>query len=187
MASPAPEVIGAKRKRSPMVDDAVTRSAPITHTRDVTKINYLMKMRTAPFRLIEGDSETFADVLGMLDDYEGVFLLVLEYCQITCVASQCRSCFKFRNQEFCRDLEVPEVIAFACKLISDMIAMSNFRLRHGSLDTTALPCLSSVLSLGNLIVDAILKTNLSRCSPKTREFSCKSRCKACWPTSSQVF
>jgi len=73
MASPGPEILGAKRKRSPMVDDAVTRPAPITHSRDVTKINYLAKMKSTPFKLIEGDSETFGDVLGMLDDYEGMF------------------------------------------------------------------------------------------------------------------
>jgi len=73
MASPASDILGAKRKRSPMGDDAVTRPAPITHSRDVTKINYLVRMKSAPFKLIEGDSETFGDVLGLIDDYEGVF------------------------------------------------------------------------------------------------------------------
>ena len=90
MASPAPEIIGAKRKRSPMGgDDPVTRPAPIAHSRDVTKINYLVKMKSAPFRLIEGDSETFGDVLGMIDDYEGVYLIffssLLQYLQVTCI------------------------------------------------------------------------------------------------------
>ena len=37
---------------------------------NVTHINYLMKARGERLRLIEGDSETFADVLGMIDDYE---------------------------------------------------------------------------------------------------------------------
>ena len=38
----------------------------------VTQINYLAKARAEKLRLIEGDSESFGDILGMIDDYEGV-------------------------------------------------------------------------------------------------------------------
>jgi hypothetical protein len=38
----------------------------------VTQINYLVKARSERLRLIEGDAETFGDVLGMIDDYEGM-------------------------------------------------------------------------------------------------------------------
>lgn len=71
MASPTPESIGSKRKRSP-IDDVVTRPPPI-HAGNVTPINYMLKARTEKLRLIEGDSETFGDILGMIDDYEGMF------------------------------------------------------------------------------------------------------------------
>lgn len=36
-----------------------------------------MKARHDKMKLIEGDSETFNDVLGLIDDYEGK---VFEYC-----------------------------------------------------------------------------------------------------------
>ncbi|KAG9242883.1 hypothetical protein BJ878DRAFT_147191 [Calycina marina] len=76
MASPAPEYPGAKRKRSPLVDDPITRPAPPTPShaggRDVTKINYLVKTKNTTFKLIEGDADTFGDVLGLIDDYEGI-------------------------------------------------------------------------------------------------------------------
>jgi hypothetical protein len=39
---------------------------------NVTQINYLVKARSERLRLIEGDAETFGDVLGMVDDYEGM-------------------------------------------------------------------------------------------------------------------
>lgn len=34
-------------------------------------INYLSKARAEKLRLIDGDSETFGDVLSLIDDYEG--------------------------------------------------------------------------------------------------------------------
>jgi hypothetical protein len=71
MASPAPETIGSKRKRSP-IDDVVTRSAPV-HQGNLP-INYMMKAKSEKLRLIEGDSETFGDILGVIDDYEGTSL-----------------------------------------------------------------------------------------------------------------
>jgi len=37
----------------------------------VTQINYLVKSRMDKMKLIEGDSETFGDVLALIDDYEG--------------------------------------------------------------------------------------------------------------------
>ena len=37
----------------------------------VTQINYLAKAVNEKLRLIEGDSETFGDVLSLIDDYEG--------------------------------------------------------------------------------------------------------------------
>jgi len=82
MASPHPEQQAVlKRKRSPVpapggVEEG--RPAPTLHpgsasgSGSVTQINYLMRAKAGRLRLIEGDSETFADVLGMIDDYEGV-------------------------------------------------------------------------------------------------------------------
>lgn len=69
MASPAPDSIGMKRKRSP-IDDVVTRPTPTHHGN--LPINYVMKAKAEKLRLIEGDSETFGDILGMIDDYEGI-------------------------------------------------------------------------------------------------------------------
>jgi len=74
MESPNPESSrGAKRKGSPSLDDANPRPAtgPTIHPGNVTQINYLMKAKSEKLRLIEGDAETFGDVLGMIDDYEG--------------------------------------------------------------------------------------------------------------------
>jgi len=70
MASPILESSSAKRKRSP-IDDVARTLPPTVHPGSVTQINYLMKAKTDKLRLIEGDSETFGDVLGMIDDYEG--------------------------------------------------------------------------------------------------------------------
>ena len=76
MESPDPDPGAAKRKRSP-VDDAGAAPRPIPNppmpSHGMTQINYLMKARCERLRLIDGDSETFADVLGMIDDYEGEF------------------------------------------------------------------------------------------------------------------
>jgi hypothetical protein len=64
---------GAKRKRSPVVDEAARQlpPPPAIHPNNVTQINYMMKVKNEKLRLIEGDAETFGDVLGMIDDYEG--------------------------------------------------------------------------------------------------------------------
>jgi len=72
MDSPVPEVAGAKRKRTP--DDAGVRPPPLAVQRDssAAKINYLTKGKGAPLKLIEGDSDTFLDVLNLIDDYEGM-------------------------------------------------------------------------------------------------------------------
>lgn len=85
MESPNQETGAIKRKRSPS-DDAPARQLPHSHgmgmgvggtvgvgpgPASVTQINYLIKARSEKLRLIEGDSETFADMLGMIDDYEG--------------------------------------------------------------------------------------------------------------------
>ncbi|KAH7360228.1 hypothetical protein BKA65DRAFT_492649 [Rhexocercosporidium sp. MPI-PUGE-AT-0058] len=61
---------GQKRKRTP-IDDGGRKSAPPS-AGNVTQINYLMRAKADRLKLIEGDSETFSDVLGMIDDYEGV-------------------------------------------------------------------------------------------------------------------
>ena len=85
MESPNPETGAIKRKRSPVDDAGAPRHIPhppmghgmgmggavAAGPAAVTRINYLMKARSERLRLIEGDSETFSDVLGMIDDYEG--------------------------------------------------------------------------------------------------------------------
>lgn len=75
MASPVPESIGFKRKRSPIEEAATRPPPPAVHMGGVTQINYMMQARNEKLRLIEGDIETFSDVLGMIDDYEGQFRL----------------------------------------------------------------------------------------------------------------
>ena len=75
MESPIPDQqapAALKRKRSPVppgpgVEEAGRKSG--------AQINYLMRAKGERLRLIEGDSETFGDVLGMIDDYEGVFFV----------------------------------------------------------------------------------------------------------------
>jgi hypothetical protein len=39
----------------------------------LAQINYLVRVKGGRLRLVEGDNETFGDVLGMIDDYEGMF------------------------------------------------------------------------------------------------------------------
>lgn len=91
MEPPNPEAGAIKRKRSPVDDASAPRQIPhppMSHgmapgpgpgvgagagSANVTQINYLMKARDERLKLIEGDPETFTDVLGMLDDYEGWF------------------------------------------------------------------------------------------------------------------
>ena len=68
----------AKRKRTPIADSAPPPPPglhPTSNASNVTQINYLVKVRGEKLRLIEGDAETFGDVLGMIDDYEGSSLL----------------------------------------------------------------------------------------------------------------
>ncbi|KAI6248833.1 hypothetical protein HI914_02997 [Erysiphe necator] len=60
-----------KRKRSPVrypVNENVGRPGQ----GNVTMINYMTKARNERLRLMEGDNETFGDVLGLIDDYESV-------------------------------------------------------------------------------------------------------------------
>jgi hypothetical protein len=68
MDSPNPATENLKRKRSPD-DIGPARIGGGGHP--VTQINYLVKARSERLRLIEGDAESFGDVLGMIDDYEG--------------------------------------------------------------------------------------------------------------------
>jgi len=64
-----------KRKRSPVEivqpsPRLIPQSGP--GAVNVTQINYLAKTEGDKMQLIKGDSETFADVLDLIDDYEGV-------------------------------------------------------------------------------------------------------------------
>jgi hypothetical protein len=68
MDSPVPDASTLKRKRSPMEEG---RDRPAVHSGNVTQINYLMKAKSDRLNLIEGDSESFGEILGMIDDYEG--------------------------------------------------------------------------------------------------------------------
>ena len=80
MESPnSDQTAGLKRKRSPVLGDsaeggraAAAAGAPPKGIGNVPQINYLVKAKAERLRLIEGDSETFGDVLGMIDDYEGM-------------------------------------------------------------------------------------------------------------------
>ncbi|KUJ23632.1 uncharacterized protein LY89DRAFT_680350 [Mollisia scopiformis] len=70
---------GTKRKRSPGVEEGRQSAPPPPASHGVapaapapTPINYLVKAKSERLRLIEGDSETFSEVLSMIDDYEGV-------------------------------------------------------------------------------------------------------------------
>jgi hypothetical protein len=72
------ERAGLKRKRTPVpgaLEEGTSRAAPTIHPGNVTQINYLMRAKAEKLRLIEGDNETFGIVLGMIDDYEGMFTL----------------------------------------------------------------------------------------------------------------
>ena len=70
---------GLKRKRSPVPPGedgrpaAPAGGAPKGNAGTITQIIDLVQARSERLRLIEGDSETFGDVLGMIDDYEGMF------------------------------------------------------------------------------------------------------------------
>lgn len=65
------QLIGAKRKRTPIPESGTLQ----LNGGNGTQINYLAKARTEKLKIIEGDSETFGDVLGMIDDYEGTYIL----------------------------------------------------------------------------------------------------------------
>ncbi|KAJ8066719.1 hypothetical protein OCU04_004112 [Sclerotinia nivalis] len=76
----ATETQGEKRKRSPESSGSqghgrITQAPRLGENAAPTaaaQINYLVKARSDRLKLVEGDSETFGDVLGMLDEYEGV-------------------------------------------------------------------------------------------------------------------
>jgi hypothetical protein len=70
MESPVVESQGAKRKRTP-VDDPVSRPNPASGGGAGGMINYLVKSKSEKLKLIEGDTESFSDILGLIDDYEG--------------------------------------------------------------------------------------------------------------------
>jgi hypothetical protein len=72
---------GLKRKRSPVPGACGEEGRPAAASAagvpkigigNVTQINYLVRAKAERLRLIEGDGETFANVLGMIDDYEGM-------------------------------------------------------------------------------------------------------------------
>ena len=60
---------GAKRKRTPLADSLPTLGVVANGSNP--PINYLIKAGPDRLGLIDGDAETFADVLAMIDDYEG--------------------------------------------------------------------------------------------------------------------
>jgi len=71
---------GLKRKRSPVPGAVADEGRPVAAAGggpkgvgNVTQINYLVRAKAERLRLIEGDGETFGDVLGMIDDYEGTW------------------------------------------------------------------------------------------------------------------
>ena len=68
-----------KRKRSPNTQEDARLHPPATTIignatpGNVTQINYLFKARSEKLGLVQGDTETFGDVLGMIDEYEGMY------------------------------------------------------------------------------------------------------------------
>jgi hypothetical protein len=75
MEHSVPEAPGLKRKRTPNPAEESRKPTAGMGQANLTQISYLMRAKSERLRLIEGDNETFSEVLGMLDDYEGVFLL----------------------------------------------------------------------------------------------------------------
>lgn len=61
-----------KRKRSPIEETAVRPPPLPAHPGGITQINYLVRAKPGKLRLIEGDSDMFGDILGTIDDYEGL-------------------------------------------------------------------------------------------------------------------
>lgn len=69
--SPIPESsAGAKRKRTP-IPEAAAGPPTIHGSGNIPQINYLGKAKSEKLRLIEGDTETIAEILAQLDEYEG--------------------------------------------------------------------------------------------------------------------
>jgi len=80
MDSPNPDHT-LKRKRSPVppppLDDARGGGVGVGQMpQPVTQINYLMRAKGEKLKLVDGDADTFKDVLEIIDDYEGVFFSV---------------------------------------------------------------------------------------------------------------
>jgi len=67
----AEQSIGAKRKRTPIADSTLPPLTVVANGSAHPQINYLAKVRPERLKIIEGDAETFSDVLAMIDDYEG--------------------------------------------------------------------------------------------------------------------
>ncbi len=66
------------RRRSHALRDAFKRIVVLisgdnvlTGQGNVLQINYLVRARNERLKLIEGDPESFSDVLSLIDDYEG--------------------------------------------------------------------------------------------------------------------
>ncbi|KAF4634542.1 hypothetical protein G7Y89_g3565 [Cudoniella acicularis] len=66
------DAAGLKRKRSPGIAEERPSPGTVHPGTSMTQINYLVKARSERLGLIQGDTETFGEVLGMIDDYEGV-------------------------------------------------------------------------------------------------------------------
>lgn len=69
--------LGVKRKRTPIADSAPSL-ANVANGTVTPQINYLVKARQEKLGIIEGDAETFSEVLGMIDDYESMSLLMTD-------------------------------------------------------------------------------------------------------------
>lgn len=81
------EAQGEKRKRSPensgnhgpgRIPQAPRLSERLSENATITaaaQINYLVRARSDRLKLIKGDSETFGDILSMIDEYEGMLMV----------------------------------------------------------------------------------------------------------------
>ncbi|OBT90177.1 hypothetical protein VE02_00917 [Pseudogymnoascus sp. 03VT05] len=69
-----PEAPGGKRKRSisTAMPQQTRQPVQLQTPGNVPQINYLAKARSGKMRLIEGDADDFGNILGLIDDYEGV-------------------------------------------------------------------------------------------------------------------
>lgn len=61
---------GSKRKR---IDDSVAGHGGGS-AGNITPgtVNYLLKTKGEKLKLLEGDAESFGEILGIIDDYEGI-------------------------------------------------------------------------------------------------------------------